>query len=150
MRADEASAAARSVATMIDEALLRAQFALARRDEKTVARIAAMLEAACGGATGAPSPPAPIGSAAETSPQADDLRRIARAAIRSALAGVKRGDDGGDGAIGPMPQHQWSGSRLRFERPDGVWGEWVDLQGPPGPGGGGFPSTLILDGNSEF
>lgn len=72
----------------------------------------------------------------------------------------KNGADGKDGArgpIGPMPDHQWDGTSLRFEEPDGNWGKYVDLKGdrgaqgsgasgppgPPGPGGGGnsyFPS----------
>lgn len=73
-----------------------------------------------------------------------------------------RGLTGARGEIGPMPEHEWDGTNLRFEEPDG-WGEWVNLkgekgdkgepgrngiggvgprgpegpQGPPGPGGSG-------------
>lgn len=73
-----------------------------------------------------------------------------------------RGLTGPRGEVGPMPEHEWDGTRLRFEEPDG-WGEWVNLkgekgdkgepgrngvggvgprgpegpQGPPGPGGSG-------------
>ncbi len=45
-----------------------------------------------------------------------------------------RGPIGPQGGAGPMPMHEWSGTRLRFQQgPDGSsWGEWVDLQGPKG------------------
>lgn len=43
---------------------------------------------------------------------------------------------GEDGDMGPMPDHEWDGTKLRFERPDGTWGEWVDLKGEHS--GGGF------------
>lgn len=33
---------------------------------------------------------------------------------------------------GPKPNHQWSGTSLRFERPDGSWGPYVNLRGPQG------------------
>jgi len=51
------------------------------------------------------------------------------------------GKDGVEGKIGPQgtpgekgdkPGHQWKGSKLRFERPDGSWGKYVDLQGKDG------------------
>jgi hypothetical protein len=49
-----------------------------------------------------------------------------------------QGEDGENGAVGPMPRHEWSGSRLRFEKPDGSWGEWVELRGTgAGASGGG-------------
>ncbi len=50
------------------------------------------------------------------------------------------GEDGTQGPVGPMPDHQWSGTQLRFEEPDGSWGKYVDLKGPqgqPGANGGG-------------
>lgn len=40
-----------------------------------------------------------------------------------------------DGA-GRIPDHEWEGTRIRFENTDGSWGEWIDLRGPPGEGGG--------------
>lgn len=46
--------------------------------------------------------------------------------------------------MGPRPDHQWDGTRLRFEEPDGRWGKWVDLVGPrgaQGSGGGVRPFT---------
>ena len=50
------------------------------------------------------------------------------------------------GEIGPMPRHQWRGTRLRFEMAPGEWGKWVDLEGPPGaPGSGGGGGGTRLD-----
>lgn len=40
---------------------------------------------------------------------------------------------------GPMPDHSWSGTQLRFETSPGVWGSYVDLKGDAveiGVGGG--------------
>jgi hypothetical protein len=62
-------------------------------------------------------------------------------AQRERLIAEARGD------IGPAPAHEWDGTRLRFQNPDGSWGEWVDLRGKPGKpgkdgisvvGGGGY------------
>ncbi|MHC5077181.1 MAG: hypothetical protein ACYTFM_12245, partial [Planctomycetota bacterium] len=36
------------------------------------------------------------------------------------------------GAVGPKPDHEWVGTELRFENPDGSWGGWADLVGPQG------------------
>lgn len=35
---------------------------------------------------------------------------------------------------GPAPAHEWSGTRLRFENPDGTFGDAVNLRGPRGRG----------------
>lgn len=57
-----------------------------------------------------------------------------------------------------MPDHQWKGTKLRFQKPDGDWGKFTDLKGDPGKAGasgGGFsmgtsagapldPSTIPL------
>lgn len=43
-------------------------------------------------------------------------------------------DDGEDG-IGMPPKHQWDGTKIRFEKPDGKWGVWVDLKGKEGDPG---------------
>ena len=48
-----------------------------------------------------------------------------------------RGEPGTQGPIGPMPRHEWDGTKLRFEIQPGQWGEWVDLRGPKGESGGG-------------
>lgn len=45
------------------------------------------------------------------------------------------GVDGKDGVQGPQgtaPQHQWTGTRLTFQNPDGSWADPVDLSGPQG------------------
>lgn len=36
---------------------------------------------------------------------------------------------GDKGDKGDMPNHQWKGTKLRFEKPNGGWGKWVDLKG---------------------
>lgn len=42
---------------------------------------------------------------------------------------------GPQGPKGDTPQHEWNGPRLRFENPDGSWGEYENLKGPKGPKG---------------
>lgn len=57
----------------------------------------------------------------------------------------EQGPPGPTGPMSPMPDHQWDGTRIRFEEPDGTWGKYVDLQGRPGQsfsGGGGGMSKL--------
>lgn len=49
------------------------------------------------------------------------------------------------GQIGPKgdsPAHQWNGTEIRFENPDGSWGPWVDIGGS---GGGGIQVEKILE-----
>lgn len=44
-----------------------------------------------------------------------------------------------DGKPGLPPEHEWNGTLIRFKKPSGEWGEWRNLQGPPGesmPGSG--------------
>ena len=81
------------------------------------------------GDKGDPGPQGPEGPAGATGP-----------------AGSK-GDKGDTGAPGPQgipgqmgpkgntPAHQWDGTSLRFEKPDGTWGEAVDVQGEKGEKG---------------
>lgn len=45
-----------------------------------------------------------------------------------------QGAKGDAGPMGPMPEHEWSGTKLRFQLPDG-WGPWVDLEGEKGKDG---------------
>lgn len=45
------------------------------------------------------------------------------------------GVDGKDGERGPAPEHQWKGTKLRFQKPDGDWGKYVDLKGERGAAG---------------
>lgn len=50
----------------------------------------------------------------------------------------EKGEQGEQGPVGPKgdaPQHEWVGSKLRFRKPDGSWGELVDLKGPKGDPG---------------
>lgn len=78
---------------------------------------------------------------------------------------IGRGDRGYDeydltvGAVGPVgpagpkgdvPDHAWSGTRLRFENPDGSWGTYVDLQGEPGTSGAdGLDGLHCWDRNGD-
>lgn len=48
------------------------------------------------------------------------------------------GKDGKDGKNGSIPDHEWDGTKIRFENPDGTWGEWVDIRGPQGRTGESF------------
>lgn len=59
----------------------------------------------------------------------------ARGEIRSEMDQIIAQARGPRGPIGPMPEHEWNGSRLRFEIAPNQWGEWTDLQGPPGARG---------------
>lgn len=64
------------------------------------------------------------------------------------------GKDGDAGPPGPLPRHQWDGTKVHFEQsrqPDGepVWGPWADLRGPQGKnrtggGSGGFEAIPRL------
>ncbi len=36
------------------------------------------------------------------------------------------------GPAGPSPAYEWSGTNIRFKKPDGSWGKWVDLKGARG------------------
>lgn len=58
------------------------------------------------------------------------------------LTGIK-GDKGDPGDIGPRPAHQWSGTSIRFQNPDGTWGAYVNLKGNQGDPG-------LIDGASRF
>ena len=65
----------------------------------------------------------------------------------------KDGVDGKDGETGPAPRHQWDGKRVRFERPDGTWGEWVDLTGSAAiaaNGGGSLSIQKFYDSADDF
>lgn len=49
----------------------------------------------------------------------------------------KAGKAGERGPAGPTPEHEVSGSKIRFKQPDGKWGKWVEApQGDPGKDGG--------------
>lgn len=65
-----------------------------------------------------------------------------------------RGPAGSRGPVGPKPDHEWDGTKLGFEDPDGVIRQFVDLKGPRGPkglsveGGGGGGGIIVA--NSYF
>lgn len=58
------------------------------------------------------------------------------------------GPPGPQGPKGDKPAHEWKGTALRFENPDGTWGDAVDLRGPKGSrgasGGGGGSGIGVL------
>ena len=59
------------------------------------------------------------------------------------------GVDGKDGERGPAPDHQWKSTKLRFQKPDGTWGKYVDLKGErgaSGAGGGGWSTSSGASG----
>ena len=54
------------------------------------------------------------------------------------------GPQGPQGEKGDKPQHEWIGTQLRFENPDGSWGPAVDLKGEKGDKGDkGDPGVLV-------
>jgi len=65
----------------------------------------------------------------------------------------ERGINGKQGDKGDTPDHEWIGTGLRFEKPDGSWGDTVDLRGQKGArgdkgasgGGGGGSSAAGFD-----
>lgn len=59
------------------------------------------------------------------------------------------GPAGKDGERGPAPDHQWKSTKLRFQKPDGTWGKYVDLKGErgaSGAGGGGWSTSSGASG----
>ena len=54
------------------------------------------------------------------------------------------GDPGEDGLMGPRPEHEWKGTKLRFETRDGKWGRWTDLRGKSGGG------TTLIGNNANY
>ena len=81
-----------------------------------------------------------------------EVERAVGDVLRAAKSGAN-GDVGADGEVGPMPRHEWDGTKLRFEQADGTWGEWVNLRGPrgaTGPAGGGNSTLVVAPANSYF
>jgi hypothetical protein len=61
-----------------------------------------------------------------------------------------QGDQGPPGPKGDKPAHQWSGTSLRFENPDGSWGQFVNLKGQDGTGAGDMlKSTYDTDDDGK-
>lgn len=69
----------------------------------------------------------------------------ARVAALLANAKGDPGDPGAPGRKGDMPDHEWQGTRLRFQKPDGRWGEFVDLRGEKGRDG----RSVVLGGGGR-
>ncbi len=59
------------------------------------------------------------------------------------------GEAGPKGDTGPMPAHQWQGTKLRFEQPDGKWGKLTDLKGTTGKEGDAGRTVVIGRGGSS-
>ena len=108
------------------------------------------------GPAGTPGPRGPIGDRGPIGP-----RGLAGAPGAAGKAGDRgprgeAGPQGERGPAGPMPAHRWKGTQLQFERPDGQWGEAVDLKGERGRdgiGGGGVVQQVTGgsgSGNSYF
>jgi hypothetical protein len=65
----------------------------------------------------------------------DDIRRFVKLVIKEVKPILPKGEKG------DAPEHKWEGTKLSFKKPDGKWGESVDLvglTGLPGNGGGGI------------
>jgi hypothetical protein len=67
-------------------------------------------------------------------------------ARRDALVAEARGE------TGSTPEHEWDGTKLRFQHADGTWGEWVDLRGTkgkPGQDGKTIERVVVSGGGSR-
>jgi hypothetical protein len=65
---------------------------------------------------------------------------------RAAFLATAKGDKGD---TGPMPAHEWKGTALRFEQPNGTWGKFVDLKGATGKDGNAGRTVVISRGGSS-
>lgn len=81
-----------------------------------------------------------------------DAERQVAALLKARGAPGPRGPQGPQGPKGDKPAHEWQGTRLRFENPDGTWGDAIDLRGPKGSrgdrggaGGGGAGIGALSD-----
>ena len=63
---------------------------------------------------------------------ATDNNGTTTATVRDGQDGAS-GEKGEPGDTGPAPAHQWDGTSLQFQNPDGTWGNAVDLRGQQGP-----------------
>lgn len=85
----------------------------------------------------------PRGATGEGGPAGPTGPRGAPGRDGSPGADGKDGADGERGPVGPMPRHQWRGTNLRFEKPDGTWGKYTNLEGPPGKAGQGGGTAYV-------
>lgn len=63
---------------------------------------------------------------------------------------------GKPGKDGRVPDHEWRGTFIRFQKPTGEWGDWVNLQGSPAEAieysgaGPSMPSVTVVQGSTRF
>lgn len=58
----------------------------------------------------------------------------------------EKGEKGDKGDKGDPPAHEWQGTTLRFENPDGSWGQFVDLMGKTPEISSDGDGTITIDG----
>lgn len=70
-------------------------------------------------------------------PTDDELLNLIESVMPDPIPGPpgKQGKPGKRGPVGPMPDHEWNGTLIRFKKANGEWGEFKNLQGPGGGGG---------------
>jgi hypothetical protein len=76
-------------------------------------------------------------------------QREVDASERAAFLAGAKGEPGPKGDTGPMPAHEWKGTTLRFEQPNGTWGKFVDLKGATGKDGAAGRTVVISRGGSS-
>jgi len=52
-------------------------------------------------------------------------------------------------AVG-FPNHEWDDTSIRFEKPDGTWGDWIDVKGNPGEVPWATPEEEVIVGPGEL
>lgn len=57
-----------------------------------------------------------------------------------------KGERGEPGPKGDKPAHEWKGTKLRFEQPDGTWGKFVDIKGKDGKDGKDGRQQVVVGG----
>lgn len=68
---------------------------------------------------------------------------------RTRFLAQAKGDQGEPGPAGPAPAHEWQGTKLRFQKPDGKWGKLTDLKGAPGKDGTTGRTVVVARGGSS-
>jgi len=57
----------------------------------------------------------------------------------------EQGPPGEKGEKGDMPDHQVSNGEVRFEKPDGTWGKWIEAAKTSTAGGGGGVDPAVVE-----
>lgn len=68
---------------------------------------------------------------------------------RTRFLAQAKGDPGPQGDTGPAPKHEWQGTKLRFQKPDGKWGKLTDLKGDAGKDGTAGRTVVVARGGSS-